>query len=103
MGNGQNDFSDFSMMDLFRMELEKAAGALRDGLHSSPVDFSPNKIEPLMRAAHSIKGAARIVGLDGAVTLSSAMEDVFSSAQKSEIVLVGDIITKLCEGLVFFR
>ena len=30
-----------------------------------------------MRAAHSLKGAARIVGLDAAVRVAHAMEDCF--------------------------
>jgi two-component system sensor histidine kinase and response regulator WspE len=41
-------------------------------------------IEPLMRAAHSIKGAARIVGVDLAVRLAHAMEEVFVAAQRGE-------------------
>ena len=34
-----------------------------------------------MRAAHSLKGAARIVGLDAGVGVAHAMEDCFVAAQ----------------------
>ena len=45
---------------------------------------TPEVIEPLMRAAHSLKGAARIVGLDAAVRVAHAMEDCFVAAQKGK-------------------
>ena len=34
-------------------------------------------VEEMMRAAHSLKGAARIVGLEPAVKVAHALEDVF--------------------------
>ena len=39
----------------------------------------------MMRAAHSIKGAAKIVGLDAGVQIAHAMEDVFVSARAGEL------------------
>jgi two-component system sensor histidine kinase and response regulator WspE len=69
------------MLDLFRTELETHARVLDAGLASAEADQSAQKIEPLMRAAHSLKGAARMVGLDRAVRLAHAMEDVLSATQ----------------------
>ena len=83
--SGQNDFNDFSMLDLFRIEVENGARVLETGLVEVEEQQSPEKMEPLMRAAHSIKGAARIVGLDNAVTLAHSMEDILSSAQNGKI------------------
>ncbi len=60
--SGQNDFNDFSMLDIFRIEVENGARVLETGLVEVEEQQSPEKMEPLMRAAHSIKGAARIVG-----------------------------------------
>ncbi|HTU23675.1 MAG TPA: Hpt domain-containing protein, partial [Gemmataceae bacterium] len=74
--------SGFSMMDLFREEVRTHKSGLSDGLlrlESHPTD--PQHLDLLMRAAHSIKGAARIVGVDLAVQLAHAMEDVFVAAQ----------------------
>ncbi len=76
----------FSMMDLFREEVRTHTASLNDGLlrlESQPADSQT--IEPLMRAAHSIKGAARIVGVDLAVKLAHAMEDAFVAAQQGRI------------------
>ena len=58
------DIADLSMLDLFRIELENYTKLLEVGLVEVEQNPAPEKIEPLMRAAHSIKGAARIVGLD---------------------------------------
>jgi two-component system sensor histidine kinase and response regulator WspE len=78
---GQSPFGGVSLLDLFKLEAESHGAALSDGLlalERSPGD--PTAIEPLMRAAHSIKGAARIIGLDVIVPLAHAMEDCFIAA-----------------------
>lgn len=74
------ELGDMSMLDLFRVEVENQKTILNDrllALESDPAD--PNTLEALMRAAHSIKGAARIVNLDVAVHVAHAMEDAFES------------------------
>ncbi len=91
-----NDLSGLSMLDLFRTEVAEQGKVLSDGVlaleHGSP---SGKLLESLMRAAHSIKGAARLVGVDPVVRLAHAMEDVFVSAQKSEIGLNGGHVDSL--------
>ena len=77
------DLSGFSMMELFRMEAESHTAALSAGLVAlEGASAAPEMIEPLMRAAHSLKGAARIVGLDAAVRVAHAMEDYFVGAER---------------------
>jgi two-component system sensor histidine kinase and response regulator WspE len=44
-------------------------------------------LEELMRAAHSIKGAAKIVGLEAVARVAHAMEDCFVAAQQQRLVL----------------
>ena len=56
----------------------------------------------LMRAAHSIKGAARVIELNTVVGLAHAMEDVFVAAQEGRIVLDADHIDALLVGLDMF-
>ncbi|WP_242031983.1 hybrid sensor histidine kinase/response regulator [Microcoleus sp. FACHB-672] len=80
------DLSNFSMMDLFRMEVENQAALLNNSLLA--LETNPNiaaELESLMRAAHSIKGAARIVQVEGAVKIAHVMEDCFVAAQKGTI------------------
>jgi two-component system, chemotaxis family, sensor histidine kinase and response regulator WspE len=52
-----------------------------------------------MRAAHSLKGAARIVGLDVGVKVTHAMEDCFVAAQMSTIKLRQRHIDVLLRGV----
>jgi two-component system sensor histidine kinase and response regulator WspE len=91
--------SGFSMMDLFREEVRAHASGLSDGLlrlESSSADAA--LLESLMRAAHSIKGAARIVGVDLAVRLAHVLEDVFVAAQRAEVQLQSADIDLLLRG-----
>jgi len=90
------------MLDLFRVELENNTRTLESGLVTAERDQTPERIEPLMRAAHSIKGAARIVGLTAAVTLAHAMEDVLSAAQHGKHPLTPDGVDRLLKGNDFF-
>ena len=84
------------MLDLFRTELETHARILEEGLVATEACQDPTKIQTLMRAAHSLKGAARIVGLDVAVRLAHAMEDLLSAAQRGERQLVWRRISTCC-------
>ncbi|MFW5701539.1 MAG: response regulator, partial [Bacteroidota bacterium] len=89
--------ADMFMLELFHTEVENHARTLEEGLVRVEDDQSASAIEPLMRAAHSIKGAARIVGLDDAVTLAHAMEDVLTAAQSGKLRLGQDDIDLLLD------
>jgi len=79
------DLSGFSMLELFRLEAESQTSVLSAGvLAIEELERSPATVESMMRAAHSLKGAARIVGLDAAVRVAHALEDVFVAAGKGQ-------------------
>ncbi len=94
---------DTSMMELFRTELESEVDILNHGL----VDFehtglNAEMFETLMRAAHSIKGAARVIKVDSIVQLAHAIEDIFVAAKEKQIDLDAnhvDIILKAVDFL----
>ena len=90
--------SDFSMTELFRMEAETALAALTEGLLVLERGDT-SQLEAMMRAAHSLKGAARIVGFSSAVKVSHAMEDCFVAAQRGEVVLGRAHIDRLLVGV----
>jgi two-component system sensor histidine kinase and response regulator WspE len=97
--SGADDLGSFSLLDLFRAEAEQHLATLETvlvALESDPTDAK--RLEELMRAAHSIKGAARIVGLDVAVRVAHAMEDGFVAAQKGQVRLAGPAIDVLLAG-----
>ena len=94
------DLSGFSLMELFRMEAESHTATLSAGLVSlEEASATPEVIDPLMRAAHSLKGAARIVGLDAIVRVAHAMEDCFVEAQKGKLVLRPEHVDVLLRGV----
>jgi two-component system, chemotaxis family, sensor histidine kinase and response regulator WspE len=99
MSDGDFELDGLSMFDLFRAEAETHARTLSEGLvalERRPDDRAG--IEPLMRAAHSIKGAARIIGLDAAVRLAHAMEDVLVAAQRGTESVGSERIDQLLAG-----
>src|SRR5687767_8907881 len=83
-----HDLSQHSMLDLFRLEAESQVQVLTSGLLALERDHAAaDQLEACMRAAHSLKGAARIVDLPVAVRVAHAMEDCFVAAQQARLVL----------------
>src|ERR1700722_13967383 len=83
--NFQN-MNDVSMSELFRREIETQSTILTDGLIALERDPSAVQVlGELMRAAHSLKGAARIVGCEAAVRIAHVMEDCFVAAQNQKV------------------
>ena len=79
---------DFSMLDLYQQEVETQGAALNAGLLALETDPNDSKqIDALMRAAHSLKGAARIIGLDVVSRVAHAMEDVFVAVGEGKLTL----------------
>lgn len=94
-----NDLSDPTMLELFRLEVEQHGQVLTNGLLKLEEDTGvPERIEPLMRAAHSIKGAARLVGVNIAVDIAHRMEDCLVAAQTGKLSLSPDAIDVLLKG-----
>ena len=96
----------FSMWDLFRAEVETQMRVFTDGLLALEAGAAAaEQLASTMRAAHSIKGAARIVQMDAAVKLAHAMEDCLVAAQEKSLTLdpagidvllaAGDLLSKL--------
>jgi len=95
-----DDLGQFSMLDLFRMEVENQAQVLTAGLLALERDHAAaDQLEACMRAAHSLKGAASIVGLTVGVGVAHAMEDCFVAAQHGRITLRQKHIDLLLRGV----
>ncbi len=100
MSTDHNDLSQFSMIDLFRLEADGQTQILTDGLLLlERGSGDAGTTESLMRAAHSIKGAAAIVGLDVVVQVAHAMEDAFIAAQNKVLELTPARIDVLLSGV----
>ena len=91
---------DPAMLELFQAEIDTHIPVLTEGLLALEKDPSQTKrLEALMRAAHSIKGAARIVGVEPAVRLAHVMEDCMVAAQAGRIALAGEAFEILLRGV----
>ena len=94
------DLSAFSMLDLFRMEADSQTQILTDGLLAMERHAGDAAaVESMMRAAHSIKGAAAIVGLQVVVQLAHGMEDSFVAAQHGRLKLTPERVDVLLSGV----
>ncbi len=88
------------MLELFRAELDVHLPELSRGLLAlEKGQASAKEIDSMMRAAHSIKGAARIVGNDPAVRVAHVMEDCFTLARDARVSLSSDSVDVLLEGV----
>lgn len=95
-----DELSRRSLLDLFREEAQTQTRTLSAGLlalEATPAD-APT-LEACMRATHSLKGAARIVGLPEAVDVASAMEDCFVAAQHGAVTIDAAHIDALLVGI----
>lgn len=95
-----DDLRNATLLDLFRMETETQAQVLGDGLlalERTPTDAS--RLEACMRAAHSLKGAARIVGVDAGVALAHVLEDAFVAAQRGALAIDVPVIDRMLQGV----
>ena len=98
----EQNLSSMSMTDLFRQEVTAQTALLSDALlalEHQPAD--KKQLEILMRAAHSIKGAARIMGLDLAVKIAHELEDNFVAAQQDKITITSAQTDILLSGVDF--
>ncbi|MHC8378906.1 response regulator [Pseudomonas sp. MDT1-16] len=90
---------DASLLELFSLEAEAQTLVLNAGLLALERDpTQADHLESCMRAAHSLKGAARIVGVDAGVSVAHVMEDCLVSAQEGRLYLRPEHIDALLQG-----
>jgi two-component system sensor histidine kinase and response regulator WspE len=101
-----SDMGGLDLFELFKSEVETHGAALNAGLLALEANIAdPAPIAGLMRAAHSIKGAARVVGIDVVVSLAHQMEDAMvrvqkgheacSAARVDQLLQATDLLTQL--------
>ncbi|MCA9797556.1 MAG: Hpt domain-containing protein, partial [Candidatus Eremiobacteraeota bacterium] len=99
-----SDFDAFAMVDLFTAEVETQTALLIQGLltlEKNPGD--QNALRDMMRAAHSLKGAARLMGITQAEQVAHAMEDRFIEAQEGKLVISAGHADVLLEAVDLLR
>ena len=88
------------MLELFRVEAETQSALLTSGLlELERGNTTPLQLETLMRAAHSFKGAAKIVNFQLLVGVAHALEDCFVAAQEGKLSLGKPEVDLLLRGV----
>lgn len=91
---------DKELRDLFKIESSEHIQKLNDGLlnlEKDPRDTA--RLEEVFREAHSLKGAARMVGVLDVEAIAHKFEGVLGAAKVGKSVLTSDEIDRLYKGL----
>ncbi|WP_261516627.1 hybrid sensor histidine kinase/response regulator [Burkholderia multivorans] len=98
--SNDDDLSHLSLLELYREETRTQTQALSErllALEAGEPDAAA--LEACMRAAHSLKGAARIVGVPLGVDIAGRMEECFVAAQAGTITLSAAHVDVLLAGV----
>lgn len=92
--------TDSDLLSIFRDEVGEYLSTLNSALLQIETSAAtPDVLRELNRVAHSMKGAARAVGLKVIETLAHYMEDVFDAALSDHLGLSPDVCDLLYDGL----
>ena len=95
---------DDELRELFQTESEEHLQMLDDGLlrlETNPHDKAT--LEEVFRAAHSLKGTARMLGVSGVETIAHHMEDELGGVKRGRSVLTSSHIDRYSVGLGAMR
>ncbi|MEE3719493.1 hybrid sensor histidine kinase/response regulator [Tumidithrix elongata RA019] len=68
-------------------------------LHLEKHPQDTNRLEEMLREAHSLKGDSRMLGVSEAETLIHQIEEIFASVKKGETHLTSDLCDRLYKGV----
>ena len=94
---------DLETYNYFLDEAQDLLKAIEQDLLSLKEDPSPNKVNNMMRSAHTLKGAAASVGLDTIKEISHVLEDVFKTLYNPDLVVDDEIESLLFQGYECLR
>ncbi|MGN7612712.1 response regulator [Magnetococcales bacterium HHB-1] len=95
---------DLELRELFKAESEEHLEKLDAGLlhlENQPADQST--LKEMFREAHSLKGAARMLGVGDVETLAHKFEDMLGAASKGQMTFTPEVIDRLILGLDHIR
>ncbi len=96
---------DPELRALFKAESEEHLQTLENGLlrlEAEPRDAAA-MLEELFRSAHSLKGAARMLGVEGVETLAHHFEDELGAAKRGHSVISSAMADRLYRGVDAMR
>ncbi|MBK5305913.1 MAG: hybrid sensor histidine kinase/response regulator [Frankiaceae bacterium] len=94
---------DPELLATFRAEVEERLASLQSGLLELETHPSPRQvITSLFRDAHTVKGSARMLGLDGVLHVSHGIEDLLGALRDGRFPVRRDLVDLLlaaCDGI----
>lgn len=91
---------DPELRDIFKAECEEHIRSIEKGLLQVEKDGANRKIlKDILREAHNLKGAARMVQAGGIEAVAHRMEDIFSAAEEGSCSITPEVIDQLNKGL----
>ena len=94
---------DPELLATFRAEVEERLASLQSGLLRLEESGSPKQvISGLFRDAHTVKGSARMLGLEGVLRVSHGIEDLLGALRDGRFVVRRDLVDLLlasCDGI----
>src|SRR3954466_12897875 len=94
---------DPELLATFRAEVEERVASLTAGLLQLEAHPSPHQvIGGLFRDAHTVKGSARMLGLDGVLQVAHRCEDLLGGLRDGRLTVRRDVIDLLlaaCDGI----
>lgn len=88
------------VLNIFREESEEQIQKLNENLLRLEANPQDEKIiQDIFREAHSLKGSARMIGLDDIQTIAHKLEDIFGLARKGELSIKPEVVDILCTAV----
>ena len=88
------------VLSIFQEESEEQLQKLNESLltlEANPED--QQAIQTIFREAHSLKGAARMIGLSDIESISHKLEDIFSSVKKGTLEIKPELVDVICKAV----
>jgi len=94
---------DPELLATFRAEVEERLASMQQGLLALEGHPSPRQVVAgLFRDAHTVKGSARMLGLDAVLRVAHTMEDLLGALRDGRFVVRRDLVDLLlaaCDGI----
>lgn len=94
---------DPELLATFRAEVEERLASLQSGLLQLETHQSPRQVVTLLfRDAHTVKGSARMLGLEGVLHVAHNMEDLLGALRDGRFAVRNDHVDLLlaaCDGI----
>ncbi len=91
------------LLSMFKLESDEHVGVITSGLVKMQENLSEedrtNLLESVFRAAHSLKGAARTVGLTDIEPIGQSLENVFSIMKNKKMDLSVELFNMLNQAM----